>query len=120
MSKTINIINIDDKNGDNYWVMIPSKFKSTNLEEHIKLNDKNTLNTLYQKLILHDKDINDVHELFKHREYKLYKYDNNIQKIVDYDIKYCNIDTCSCYATFEVLGKNYCKDCFDYEEEEEA
>jgi hypothetical protein len=117
----LNIINIEE-NGDNYWLMLPPRNVITDLEEHIKLDDKNgikTLNVLYQNLILYNKDINDIYETFKHREYKLYKYDSNIQKIVDYDIKYCDIDTCSCYATFEVCGKSYCKDCFDFEEEEE-
>jgi hypothetical protein len=117
----LNIINIEE-NGDNYWIMLPPRNVITDLEEHIKLDDKNgikTLNVLYQNLILYNKDINDIYETFKHREYKLYKYDSNIQKIVDYNINYCDIDTCSCYATFEVWGKHYCKDCFDYEEEEE-
>lgn len=127
MSKIVNVINIDDKNGGNYWVMLPSRNVIADLEEHIKLNDKNTLNTLYQNLILHNKDINDVHELFKHKGYKLYKYDNDTEKVIDYDFNYCDIDDCACYSTFLVDNKRYCNECYneccndaEAEDEEEA
>lgn len=116
---------------ENEWVKLPERNTLLELEEHLIELDPYTFDILYKENLHFNKDCNDIHEIFKEQEYKLYNYDAEKLKIEDYDINYCIEECCSNYGTIllEEGKKYYCKKCYNdleignenesYEEESE-
>ena len=107
----LKIININE----NEWVQLPERNSLIEFEQHLDVLDNYTFNLLYNELIFINKDCNDIHEIFKDKKYKLYKYDSEKFKIEDYNIIYCNEECCSNYGTHlveEKVNNYYCKECY--------